>query len=100
MTRTRLLGTRCPSPFVIHFQAAFSGEVIICWKMEDGVSRLLLNVGIFVPDYAASHLELLIFTNVKFSDSSEVVSTAYIKKELELGFYINRKTHSCVRRLI
>jgi len=59
--------------------------------MEDRGSRLLLNVGIFVPESTASHLRLLIFTSVKFSDSFEVVSTVYIKKELELGCYINRK---------
>ena len=51
--------------------------------MEGGGSRLLLNVGIFVPEYTASHLRLLMFANVKFSDSSEVVSTGYFKKELE-----------------
>jgi hypothetical protein len=72
----------------------------MCWKMEDGSTRLLLNVGIFVPDYMASHLRLLIFTNLKFSDSSEVVSTVFFKKELELGSYINRKTHNCVCWLI
>jgi hypothetical protein len=50
--------------------------------MEGGGSRLLLNVGMFVPDSTASHLRLLVFTNVKFSNSSEVVSTVNFKKEL------------------
>jgi hypothetical protein len=84
---------------ILYFQAACAGEVIICLEIEDGGSRLLLNIGVFVPEYTPSRLRLLIFTNVKFSDSSEVVSTVYFK-ELELGCYINRKTYSCVCRLI
>ena len=62
---------------ILYFEAACAGEVIVYWKMEDRDSRLLSNVGIFVPDYTASHLRLLIFTNVKFSYSSEVLSTVY-----------------------
>ena len=63
---------------MLYFPVARAGEVIICWKMEDWGNRLLLNVSIFVPDHTASHLRLLIFTNVKFSNSSEVVLTVYV----------------------
>jgi hypothetical protein len=51
--------------------------------MEDGGSRLLLNVGIFVPDYTASHPRIFIVTDVKASNSSEGVSKYILRQKLE-----------------